>query len=137
MKISWNEYNALVDKLDIKRKPQLEKLFKDSITLEPYFDDVNGLQFDIYVNDEYIGYILCTINETLILIENIEIEEDYKRKHYATMVLNLIIEYYSISEVFGMAKAEAIPFWNSLGAQLPLSFCNEDPDYLVPFLIKL
>ncbi|OOM74117.1 GNAT family N-acetyltransferase [Clostridium sp. BL-8] len=95
-----------------RMKSIYEKAQKGSIKLEVLLDTAK---------DEYIGYCLCSIEDTFGEIESIFIEEQYRKLGLGDKLMNNALKWFESNGIVKIeinvvyANDEALPFYNKHG----------------------
>lgn len=94
---------------------------------------------EIYRGQTKVGNASLYIYPNSVMIDNIEIDENYQFQGIGRAVVELLKQMPGISALTGDSVAEALPFWNKMGAMFDsgdLDDLGDEDHHLVGFEIS-
>lgn len=143
MHIDWSKHDEIICNMPIINDEVLKtNIYTSRLVLirdreEEEIQCGNYITYRFYFQKKKVGLILCNVSEDYLYIESLEVEEEERRKGYAKEVLLALESEYNYPTIVGTAVPGSIDFWNSLGASLCENLKAEEPNFLIPFELKI
>lgn len=138
MKLSWSTYDKDVARIMLHHQENSSEIGLDGeYGLVLVLESIEGVygEYGVYLDDLQIGNVKMVVSDEECNIEWLEVEEDFRRKGYATEIVAGLLR--KFNKIVAMTRAEIVEFWNSVGADIK---CKEDEigvdGYLIPFSIR-
>lgn len=102
----------------------IEEIIAPSIgnpTKEKVQNIIAGYQADDHcligaiINDRIVGIIGIKLNKNTAIIKHINVLEEFRKQGIAKKLIQYVIDYFSVKELYAETDGEAIGFYRSLG----------------------